>query len=59
MLVRKWNRTLYLVSLALLRAFDKDSAIGFAAFNPVRKGRSEAPATWQIPLNFQLSYTKG
>lgn len=49
---RKWYRTLYLVSLAFLRAFDKGSAIHFAAFNPVRKGRSEAPAIWQISLKY-------
>lgn len=49
---RKWNRTLYSVSLALLRAFDKGYAIHFAAFNPVRKGRSETPAIWQISLKY-------
>lgn len=49
---RKSNRTLYLVSLAFLRAFDKGSAIHFAAFNSLRKERSEGPAIWQISLKY-------
>lgn len=49
---RKWNGTLSLVSLAFLRACGKGSAIHFAAFNPVGKGRSEAPAIWQISLKY-------
>lgn len=56
---RKWNRTLYLVSLVFLRAFGKGSAIHFAAFNPVGKVRSEAPAIWQISLKYPtVSYQR-
>lgn len=48
----RWNSTLYLVSVAFLRAVGKGSSIHFAAFNPVEKERSEAPAIWQMSLKY-------
>lgn len=50
--IERGSNTLYLVSVAFLRAVGKGSSIHLTAFNPVEKERSDPPALWQMSLKY-------